>query len=76
MLRRNKTAQREYEITDRIEAGIVLSGPEVKSVKKRGINFDGAYVKIVGNEAMLINAHVEAYDFTPLEHLPTPSARE
>ncbi len=64
MLRRNKTAQREYEITDRLEAGIVLSGAEVKSVKKRGINFDGAYIKLVGNEALLINASVEAYGFS------------
>lgn len=63
MLRRNKTAQREYEITDRFEAGIVLTGAEVKSVKKRGINFEGSYVKIVGNEALLINASVEAYNF-------------
>jgi SsrA-binding protein len=64
MLRQNKTAQREFEISDRLEAGIVLTGAEVKSVKKRGINFEGSYIKIVGNDALLINAMIEIYDFS------------
>ncbi len=76
MLRHNKTAQREYEITERFEAGIVLTGAEVKSVKKRGINFDGAYVKLVGNEALLLNANVDVYDFSRPENYDPKRSRK
>lgn len=71
MLSRNKSVQREYEILDRLEAGIVLNGAEVKSVKKRGINFEGAFVKVAGGEALLINATIEIYNFSrPDSHEP------
>lgn len=62
MISRNKSLRHEYEIIDRFEAGIVLRGEEVPIAKKRGINFDGSYVKIVGGEAMLINASIESGD--------------
>ncbi len=64
MLHRDRKVQREYELLDRYEAGIVLTGAEVKSAKKRGINFEGAFVKIVDGEALLINAMIEGYDFS------------
>ena len=76
MLRRNKTVQREYEIVDRFEAGIVLTGAEVKSVKKRGIHFEGSFIKLVGNEALLLNATVEGYDFSRPENYDPKRSRK
>ncbi len=57
----NKRAFFDYEILDKIEAGIQLSGPEVKSVKGGHMNFEGAYVRIIGSEAYLVNAQIFPY---------------
>jgi len=58
----NKQAHHNYEITDTFEAGMVLSGPEVKSVKKGQLDLKGAYVEVDGKgEAWLTNAYVAPY---------------
>lgn len=62
-LAKNKKAYFDYKILETIEAGIVLTGPEVKSVKQNQINLKGAYVAITNNEANLLNAHIAPYKF-------------
>ena len=57
----NKKAFFNYEILERFEAGLVLTGQEVKSIKLGRINIAGAYVIIRGGEAYLINANVPPY---------------
>ncbi len=58
----NKQASFDYEITDKFDAGIVLSGPEVKSVKKGQVDLKGAYVSIDGSgEAWLTNCYIALY---------------
>ena len=59
----NKKAKFEYEITSTIEAGVVLSGPEVKSVRAKSGSLTGSYVKIIGDEAFLLNAQITPYSF-------------
>ena len=59
----NRKARYDYEIFDKIEAGIALKGAEVKSVKEGKIKLNDAYVKVVGNEICLINAHIHPYKF-------------
>ena len=59
---RNRRALHEYEILDRLEAGIVLQGTEVKGLRERGATITDAYVQIRGGEAWLINAHISEYD--------------
>ncbi len=54
----NKRAFYDYEITDRLEAGINLTGAEVKAVKSEHADLTGAYVRIMGSEAYLVNAKV------------------
>lgn len=44
---------------------MVLTGPEVKSIKLKRVSLKEAFVKIVGDEAYLVNANVQQYDFTP-----------
>lgn len=57
----NRTFHREYQEIEKYEAGIALTGAEVKSVKEGAMHLEGSYVKILGNEAYLINADVPIY---------------
>ena len=57
----NEKAHFDYEILESFEAGIVLFGHEVKSVKRGSASIKGAYVKILGNEAWLLGATVPPY---------------
>ncbi|MBI2592613.1 MAG: SsrA-binding protein SmpB [Candidatus Colwellbacteria bacterium] len=60
-LSRNKRTHFDYNVLEKFEAGIVLSGHEVKSVKAGRLNLAGAFVIIKGNEAWLINAELPPY---------------
>jgi SsrA-binding protein len=57
----NKKAYHNYEIEDSFEAGIVLTGAEVKSIKSGRCNLSDAYVKFMGDELWLINADIARY---------------
>ena len=57
----NKRARFDYEITEKIVAGIVLAGHEVKSVKSGSVGLKGSFVSFHGNEAYLTNAHITQY---------------
>lgn len=59
----NRKFNRDYQKIESCEAGIVLTGAEVKSVKSGRIRLDEAYVKIVGSEAYLINAEISIYQY-------------
>jgi len=59
----NKKAYFDYTILDRIEAGVSLLGSEVKSLRDGRGKLDGAYVKIVDGNVVLINAEIPAYEF-------------
>ena len=57
----NKKAYFNYQILEKFEAGIVLAGYEVKSIKSGRINLAGSYVIIKNEEAYLINASIPPY---------------
>ena len=58
----NKKAHFDYHILETLEAGLVLSGPEVKAVKKGEINLKGAYVSLAGTtSAFLVKAYIAPY---------------
>jgi SsrA-binding protein len=57
----NKRAKFDYEILDTYEAGLVLHGYEVKSVKTGHISLKGAFVTIRGEELFLTNANIPLY---------------
>ena len=63
-LLQNKKAFFNYEITDKFTAGIELLGLEVKSVRGKKGQLDGAYVTVRGGEAFLIGANIPAYQAT------------
>lgn len=51
----------DYNIFEKFEAGIHLTGPEVKSVKGGHVSLEGAFCRIIGSEAYLINAQIFPY---------------
>ncbi len=57
----NKKATFDYEILDRFEAGIALGGAEVKSLREGHGKLEGAFVRIIGAEAYLVNAQIFPY---------------
>ena len=59
----NKKARFNYELLDRLEAGIVLTGPEVKSVKLGHLSLTESYVRILDNQLFLLNAQINPYKF-------------
>lgn len=65
ILARNKRANLKYEISEKFEAGIVLTGGEIKSAREKKVNLNDAYAKILGNELWLINAHIVQYKYDP-----------
>ncbi len=59
----NRSAFHEYHISDRYEAGIALTGTEVKSVMGGRVQLKDAYVAVREGEAWLFNAHISPYAF-------------
>ena len=57
----NKKATFEYTITERFEAGVSLTGAEVKSIKGSHAQLEGSFVRIIGSEAYLVNAQIFPY---------------
>jgi SsrA-binding protein len=57
----NPRATFDFEIIETIDAGLVLKGHEVKSIKKGQASIKGAYVKILNGQAFLIGANIPPY---------------
>lgn len=61
IIAKNKRALFDYEILEKFEAGLVLTGQEVKSAKAGHISLPGSYVTIRNEEAFLVNATISPY---------------
>lgn len=59
----NRKAMHDYTIEDAYEAGVVLTGTEIKSVRAGRVNLRDGYVQIKDGEAWLLNVHISPYDF-------------
>ena len=57
----NRRARHDYEILERFEAGIVLSGSEIKSVREHKVQLQGSYARLKGGEVWLQDAHIAPY---------------
>ena len=57
----NRRALHDYEILEKVEAGLVLLGPEVKSLREGRANLSDSYAVLRRGEAYLVNAHVSPY---------------
>jgi SsrA-binding protein len=57
----NKSVRHDYHVIETFEAGIVLTGSEVKAIRERSIQLKDSYVAFKGHEAFLQNAHISEY---------------
>ena len=58
----NRAATHEYFVLDRIEAGIVLEGSEVKSIRLNNVNLKDSFCLIANGEVFIKNMHIAVYD--------------
>jgi SsrA-binding protein len=59
----NRRALHDYEILETVEAGIVLTGTEIKSIRDHGASLQDSYVKVLSGEAWLIASSIAPYRF-------------
>ncbi len=62
VIQENRKARHDFEIIDTYEAGIVLLGPEVKSVKQGRVSLKDSYIEIKNGEAWIKKLHISPYD--------------
>jgi SsrA-binding protein len=62
VLATNRKAKHEYFLLDTYEAGLVLKGSEIKSIRAGQVSIAQAYVSVDGNEAWLVNSHIAPYN--------------
>ncbi|HEX6568446.1 MAG TPA: SsrA-binding protein SmpB [Acidimicrobiales bacterium] len=58
----NRRARRNYEVLETVEAGLVLRGSEVKSLREAHVQLGDAFARIEGGEAWLVSMHVGVYE--------------
>jgi SsrA-binding protein len=63
-LSKNKKAYHDYFIEEKFEAGIVLAGSEVKGLRAKRVNLKDSFIRFVGEEAFLFNAHIGRLETT------------
>lgn len=63
LIAENRKARHDYEVEETLEAGLVLTGTEVKSLRTGRANITEAYAEIRDGEAWLVNAHIPEYRF-------------
>ena len=61
IIAQNKKARHDYDLGDRYEAGLVLTGTEVKSLRMGKANLTDAYVRLINGEAYMVGAHISPY---------------
>lgn len=62
LLAQNKKARHDYHIVETIEAGIVLTGTEIKSVRAARIQLKDGFAQIKNNEVWLVNVHIAPFE--------------
>ncbi len=58
---KNKKAYHNFELTEKVQAGIALLGTEVKSLRDRGGDLEGSYARIINNECWLVGCNIAPY---------------
>ena len=59
----NRKVRHEYELYDRFEAGLVLKGTEIKSIRLGKVQMKDSYISIINGEAFIKGLHISPYDF-------------
>ncbi|NJM06638.1 SsrA-binding protein SmpB [Candidatus Gracilibacteria bacterium] len=69
----NRKARHDYDVEETVEAGIVLTGSEIKSVRAGRVNLRGSFARVINDEVFLFEAHISPYaqSGTYFNHDPT-----
>ena len=62
MVARNRKARHEYQVLETLEAGLVLRGPEVKSLREGKVSFQDSFARVERGEAWLHSLHISPYE--------------
>ncbi len=62
IISKNPTAYHNYSISDKLEAGLVLSGTEIKSIRNGKVNLKDSYVNIKNGEVFIYGMHISPYE--------------
>lgn len=68
LILKNKKAYFNYEILDTYEAGLVLTGPEIKSIRNKDVSIDESFIIIRKGEAFILNMNIRKYEFANNVH--------
>lgn len=71
----NKRALHDYNVLDKLEAGIALTGSEIKSIRANRLSFNDSYVRLKDGQAWLINMYIAPYPGGFEKYDPTVSRR-
>jgi SsrA-binding protein len=71
----NRSARHDYTIVDTVEAGLVLRGSEVKSLREAQVQLKEAHARIDGNEAWIVGMHIAPYLRTGMHDLVEPDRK-
>ncbi len=63
IIQKNKKAYFDYEVLDEYKAGIILTGPEIKSIRGGNVNLKGAYVSVSNGEASIRGMNISRYKY-------------
>lgn len=62
LIAKNPTAYHNYDIEDKLEAGIVLSGTEIKSIRSGKVNLKDTYAMLKNGEVFVVGMHISPYE--------------
>lgn len=66
----NRRARYDYEVLETYEAGMMLKGPEVKSIREGRATLQDSYARVEANEVFLFNMHIQPYPYSRAELEP------
>lgn len=72
----NKKALHNYHILESLEAGIALTGPEVKSIREGRVDLGMSHARILNGEVYLINVNIPAYQNAPIKNYEPTRSRK
>jgi SsrA-binding protein len=72
----NRKARHDYEIMETYDAGLVLTGAEIKSIRDRRVNLREAYARVEGGDAWLHNLHIAPYEPAAQDNLDPRRTRK
>lgn len=72
----NKKAWYDYEVLEKMEAGLVLTGAEVKSIRGGRVQLKDSFARIAGDEAYVVNMNISYYQFARMEEYEAKRSRK